>query len=43
MNNPMRLNGFEFVEFSSLQSGILEPVFGDARKAQLLKHRLQDA
>jgi 4-hydroxyphenylpyruvate dioxygenase len=37
--NPMGLNGFEFVEFASPQPGVLEPVFDMLGFAEVAKHR----
>jgi 4-hydroxyphenylpyruvate dioxygenase len=37
--NPMGLNGFEFVEFASPQPGVLEPVFGMLGFTEVAKHR----
>ena len=38
-DNPMGLNGFEFVEFASPQPGVLEPVFGMLGFTEVAKHR----
>ena len=37
--NPMGLNGFEFVEFASPEPGILEPVFEMLGFSAVAKHR----
>ena len=37
--NPMGLNGFEFVEFASPQPGVLEPVFSMLGFTEVAKHR----
>lgn len=39
IDNPMGLNGFEFVEFSALQSGQLEPVFSLLGFTKVAEHR----
>lgn len=41
-NNPMGLNGFEFVEFSALESDILEPVFESLGFRLVAVHRSKD-
>ena len=38
-DNPMGLNGFEFVEFSAPSAGLLETVFETLGFAQVAKHR----
>jgi 4-hydroxyphenylpyruvate dioxygenase len=38
-DNPMGLNGFEFVEFASPQPGVLEPVFAMLGFSEVAKHR----
>src|SRR5580692_11418855 len=40
--NPMGLMGFEFVEFASPESGVLEPVFEKLGFALVAKHRSKD-
>lgn len=40
--NPMGLDGFEFVEFASPTPGILEPVFELMGFAAVAKHRSKD-
>jgi 4-hydroxyphenylpyruvate dioxygenase len=37
--NPMGLNGFEFVEFASPQAGVLEPVFDVLGFSEVARHR----
>jgi 4-hydroxyphenylpyruvate dioxygenase len=37
--NPMGLNGFEFVEFAAAEEGILEPVFEMLGFSRVAKHR----
>ena len=37
--NPMGLDGFEFVEFSSPEPGILQPVFDLLGFAAVARHR----
>ena len=41
-DNPMGLDGFEFVEFGALSRGILEPVFEVAGFTQIARHRSKD-
>lgn len=41
--NPMGLCGFEFVEFSALEKGVLEPVFEMMGFTEIAKHRSKDA
>ena len=41
-NNPMGLDGFEFVEFSAMESGILEPIFESLGFALVAIHRSKD-
>jgi 4-hydroxyphenylpyruvate dioxygenase len=40
--NPMGLDGFEFVEFVALKSGILEPIFGMMGFSHIANHRSKD-
>lgn len=40
--NPMGLCGFEFVEFTAPERGILEPVFESMGFTQIAKHRSKD-
>ncbi len=40
--NPMGLDGFEFVEFASPEPGILEPVFDMLGFARVAEHRSKD-
>ena len=40
--NPMGLNGFEFVEFSSPKPGILEPIFRALGFTEIAVHRSKD-
>ena len=42
-NNPMGLDGFEFVEFAALERGILEPVFTMMGFTHIANHRSKDA
>ena len=37
--NPMGLNGFEFVEFASPEAGVLEPVFKVLGFTAVARHR----
>ncbi|MBO6506825.1 MAG: 4-hydroxyphenylpyruvate dioxygenase [Kordiimonadaceae bacterium] len=39
MDNPMGLDGFEFVEFSAPQPGVLEPVFTQLGFLKVAEHR----
>jgi len=39
VDNPMGLDGFEFVEFAAAEEGILEPVFEMMGFARVAKHR----
>lgn len=41
-DNPLGLDGFEFVEFSALEKGILEPVFERMGFAMIARHRSKD-
>ncbi|WP_422058827.1 4-hydroxyphenylpyruvate dioxygenase [Sphingopyxis sp.] len=41
-DNPLGLDGFEFVEFSAPDKGILEPVFQAMGFAQIAHHRSKD-
>lgn len=40
--NPMGLCGFEFIEFSATECGVLEPVFEMAGFTKVAKHRSKD-
>lgn len=40
--NPMGLDGFEFVEFSAAEKGILEPVFEMMGFTKVARHRTKD-
>ena len=42
-DNPMGLDGFEFVEFASPEPGVLEPVFELMGFTAIAKHRSKDA
>ncbi|WP_163935073.1 4-hydroxyphenylpyruvate dioxygenase [Paraferrimonas sp. SM1919] len=42
-DNPMGLDGFEFVEFSALEKGVLEPVFEMMGFSHVANHRSKDA
>ena len=41
-DNPAGLNGFEFIEFSAPQKGILEPVFETMGFVKIARHRSKD-
>lgn len=41
--NPMGLDGFEFIEFSAPEKGVLEPVFETMGFVLVAKHRSKDA
>ncbi|MBL4836720.1 MAG: 4-hydroxyphenylpyruvate dioxygenase, partial [Kordiimonadaceae bacterium] len=41
--NPMGLCGFEFVEFTAPEKGVLEPVFEAMGFSPIAKHRSKDA
>ncbi|MFM1605198.1 MAG: 4-hydroxyphenylpyruvate dioxygenase [Porticoccaceae bacterium] len=41
-NNPMGLNGFEFVEFASSERGLLEPIFNMMGFSHIANHRSKD-
>jgi len=41
-DNPMGLNGFEFVEFASPEPGMLEPVFEMLGFTEVARHRSKD-
>jgi len=41
-DNPMGLDGFEFVEFATRQRGILEPVFETLGFSRIARHRSKD-
>ncbi len=38
-DNPLGLDGFEFVEFSALEKGVLEPVFAAMGFTRIARHR----
>ena len=40
--NPLGLDGFEFVEFSASEKGLLEPVFAAMGFSQIASHRSKD-
>jgi 4-hydroxyphenylpyruvate dioxygenase len=40
--NPLGLDGFEFIEFSALEKGLLEPVFGRMGFSRIARHRSKD-
>ncbi|WNC72239.1 4-hydroxyphenylpyruvate dioxygenase [Thalassotalea psychrophila] len=40
--NPMGLDGFEFVEFTALEKGILEPVFASMGFSHVANHKSKD-
>lgn len=40
--NPMGLNGFEFVEYAATERGLLEPVFESLGFIQVARHRSKD-
>ena len=40
--NPLGLDGFEFVEFSALEKGLLEPVFETMGFTRVAQHRSKD-
>ena len=40
--NPMGLDGFEFVEFASPKAGVLEPVFDTLGFTEVARHRSKD-
>ena len=42
MDNPMGLDGFEFVEYSAPEKGILEPVFEQLGFIRVAEHRSKD-
>jgi len=42
LHNPLALDGFEFVEFASPESGVLERVFGMLGFAEAARHRSKD-
>ena len=41
-DNPMGLDGFEFVEFATVEEGILEPVFSRLGFDRVARHRSKD-
>jgi 4-hydroxyphenylpyruvate dioxygenase len=40
--NPLRLDGFEFIEFSAPEKGLLEPVFERMGFSRIARHRSKD-
>ena len=40
--NPMGLAGFEFVEFTAPEKGIIEPVFESIGMTRIAQHRTKD-
>ncbi len=40
--NPLGINGFEFIEFSSPEAGVLEPIFEVMGFTKVAKHRSKD-
>ena len=42
IDNPLGLDGFEFVEFSAPEKGMLEPVFEKMGFAMIARHRSKD-
>ncbi len=40
--NPLGLDGFEFIEFSAPQKGVLEPVFESMEFTRIARHRSKD-
>ncbi len=40
--NPLALDGFEFIEFSAPQKGVLEPVFESMGFTRIARHRSKD-
>lgn len=43
IDNPLGLDGFEFIEFSAPAKGLLEPVFASAGFTHIADHRSKDA
>src|SRR3546814_2512645 len=41
-DNPIGLDGFEFVEFSAPEKGVLEPVFAALGFTKIARHRSKD-
>src|SRR3546814_11182064 len=41
-DNPIGLDGFEFVEFSAPEKGVLEPVFAAMGFTKIARHRSKD-
>jgi len=41
-DNPMGLNGFEFVEYAAPQAGVLEPLFEKLGFSEVAQHRSKD-
>ena len=42
LENPLGLDGFEFVEFSAPEKGVLEPVFAETGFTMIARHRSKD-
>jgi 4-hydroxyphenylpyruvate dioxygenase-like putative hemolysin len=42
LDNPLGLDGFEFVEFSAPEKGLLEPVFTAMGFTMIARHRSKD-
>jgi 4-hydroxyphenylpyruvate dioxygenase len=42
-DNPLRLDGFEFIEFSAPEKGVLEPVFEAMGFKRIARHRSKEA
>src|SRR5690349_7788243 len=42
LQNPIGLNGFEFIEFSAPEKGLLEPVYEAAGFTRIARHRSKD-
>ncbi|HNJ47980.1 MAG TPA: 4-hydroxyphenylpyruvate dioxygenase, partial [Novosphingobium sp.] len=40
--NPLGLDGFEFIEFSAPKKGVLEPVFAAMGFTRIAQHRSKD-
>ena len=40
--NPLGLDGFEFIEFSAPEKGLLEPVFERMGFSRIARHRSKD-
>ena len=41
-DNPLGLDGFEFIEFSAPEKGLLEPVFERMGFSRIARHRSKD-